>query len=55
MVVWGMEKVTRHSIKLLLFVAVAPLVVSSALAQGWPRMAKTQNTPVVCPATTPAC
>ncbi len=45
----------RHSIKLLLFVVVAPLAVSSALAQGWPFPAKTPNTPVKCPATAVPC
>jgi PKD repeat protein len=51
----GEEKVNRSSIKLSLLIFAAIAVVPAAFGQNWPRPAKTQNTPVVCPASSPAC
>ena len=45
----------RSWIKLSLLFIAALVVVPAGFGQGWPLPAKTQNTPVPCPATSNAC
>ena len=51
----GEEKVNRSRIKFSLLILAALAVVPATFGQGWPLAAKTPNTPVACPATSPAC